>query len=83
MYLIVLVTILSEGITTGHCGAIVRNRVEGSHACGSKTSTQNSMRQGATAELGNTCPHICMRLQRLGEKTLPPPPRGYERNSGS
>jgi hypothetical protein len=36
------------------------------------TSAQNSTRQGATAELGNSCPHICMRLQRLGEKTLPP-----------
>ena len=36
MYLIVLVAILSEGVTTGHCGAIVRDRVERSHACGSK-----------------------------------------------
>jgi hypothetical protein len=36
VYLIVLVTILSEGITTSHCGAIVWDRVEGSHACGSK-----------------------------------------------
>jgi hypothetical protein len=74
MYLIVLVAILSEGITTCHCGAIVGNRVEGSHACGSKTSTQNSMRQGTTAELGNTCPHICMHLHTLGEKTLTPLP---------
>jgi hypothetical protein len=37
-----------------------------------KTSAQNSTRQGATAELRNTCPHICMRLHSLGEKSLPP-----------
>jgi hypothetical protein len=40
MYLIVLVAILSEGITTSHCGAIVGNRVEGSHACDSKERIQ-------------------------------------------
>jgi hypothetical protein len=53
MYLIVLVAILGERITTCHCGAIVGDRIEGRHACGSKISTQNSMRQGTTAELGN------------------------------